>query len=62
MDQSKLTSELIEKVKACTTKEELVDLFESEGIELDDEQLAAVAGGMSQENLMDLLKLRACVM
>ena len=62
MDQSKLTSELIEKVKACTTKEELVDLFESEGIELDDEQLAAVAGGMSQENLMDLLKPRACVM
>ena len=37
--------ELQEKLKACTSVEELVALAEKEGMELSDEQMEAVAGG-----------------
>lgn len=40
-----LTPELKEKALACKTSEELIALAESEGIELSDEELEAVAGG-----------------
>ena len=40
-----LTKEQISKVKACESSEEILQLAKSEGIELTDEQLAAVAGG-----------------
>lgn len=58
MDLSKLTAEsgidlegtyspeLIAKVEACTSMDELVTLFNSEGIELTDEQLESVSGGI----------------
>ena len=45
MDFNDLTPELMEKAKACTTPAELAALAETEGIELTDEQLDAVAGG-----------------
>ena len=40
-----LSEELIEKVKHCKTQDELLALAKHEGIELNDEQLAAVTGG-----------------
>ncbi len=40
-----LTEKQIAKVKACKNHEELLALAKAEGIELSDEQLAAVSGG-----------------
>ena len=40
-----LTEEQIVKVKACKNQDELLALAKKEGIELTDEQLAAVSGG-----------------
>ena len=40
-----LTEEQIEKVKACKSQEELLALAKAEGIQLSEEQLAAVSGG-----------------
>ena len=40
-----LTEEQIEKVKKCKNVEELLALAKKEGLELNDEQLAAVNGG-----------------
>ena len=45
MDYKDLTPEQLEKAKACTTTEELVALAQSEGIDLTDEQLNAMASG-----------------
>ena len=42
---SDLTPEQMEKARACKSPEELVELANSEGIELTDEQLNAIAGG-----------------
>ena len=44
MDNSKITSELMEKAKGKTA-EELIALAREEGIELTDEQLDAISGG-----------------
>ncbi|MBR2835444.1 MAG: hypothetical protein IKE43_07035 [Coriobacteriales bacterium] len=41
----KLTPEQMEKAKACKNSDELIALAESEGIELTDNQLDAIAGG-----------------
>jgi len=40
-----LTEEQIAKVKACKNQDELLALAREEGIELNEEQLAAVSGG-----------------
>ena len=40
-----LTPEQIEKVKACKSSDELLELAKAEGIKLNDEQLQAVSGG-----------------
>ena len=40
-----LTEEQIAKVKACKNNEDLLKLAKEEGVELNDEQLAAVNGG-----------------
>ena len=47
MDISNLTPEQIEKAKACRNSNELFELAREEGIELNDEQLNAVSGGVS---------------
>ena len=39
--------ELQARLRACETAEELVGIFEAEGVELDDQQLAAVGGGFN---------------
>lgn len=41
-----LTEEQIAKVKACKNQDELLKLAKAEGIELTDEQLQAVNGGI----------------
>jgi len=41
-----LTEEQIAKVKACKNKDELLSLAKKEGVELTDEQLEAVSGGI----------------
>ena len=40
-----LTGEQIAKAKECKNQEELLKLAKAEGVELNDEQLAAVNGG-----------------
>ena len=40
-----LTEEQIAKAKACKNVEEIIAVAKEEGIELNDEQLAAVSGG-----------------
>ena len=40
-----LSEEQIKKVEACKDSEEILSLAKAEGIELTDEQLAAVSGG-----------------
>ena len=40
-----LNAEQISRVKACKNGEELLKLAKAEGVELNDEQLAAVNGG-----------------
>ena len=46
MEFEGLTPELKAKAIACKTSEELVELIKSEGIELTDEQLETIAGGV----------------
>lgn len=45
MNSNELTPELREKVKACTTPEEIIALAKAEGYELSDEELSAISGG-----------------
>ena len=40
-----LTPEQMEKARACKSADDLVKLADSEGIELTDEQVEAIAGG-----------------
>ena len=43
--KEQLTPEQMEKVRACKSPDELVELAKAEGLELNDEQLDAIAGG-----------------
>ena len=45
-----LTEEQIAKAKACKNQKELLELAQAEGVELNDEQLAAVSGGICSES------------
>ncbi|MBO7573870.1 MAG: hypothetical protein J6T25_03740 [Bacilli bacterium] len=45
-----LTEEQIAKVKACKNQEEILRLAKEEGIELTDEQLEAVNGGVCTDD------------
>ena len=47
-----LTKEQIAKVKACKSQEELLAMAKEEGIELSDEQLEAVSGGVCSATTM----------
>ena len=46
MNIEDLSPELQEKAKACKTVEELFELAKEEGIELGEEELEAINGGM----------------
>ena len=41
-----LSEEQIKKVEACKSPEEILSLAKAEGVELNEEQLAAVSGGV----------------
>ena len=45
MDFDSLSQELREKALACKTPEELLELAKAEGVELNEEQYEAIAGG-----------------
>ena len=45
-----LTDEQIKKVEACKSSEEILNLAKTEGVELNEEQLAAVSGGLCSES------------
>ena len=45
MNIENLSPELREKVLACETKEQLIELVKEEGVELTDEQIDEISGG-----------------
>ena len=47
-----LSPEVQEKAEACETAEELAELAESEGIELSEDDLDAIAGGVSRKRIL----------
>ena len=47
-----LSPELQEKIESCETVEELTNLAEAEGIELSDEDLDGIAGGVSKKKVI----------
>lgn len=51
MDFKELSPELMERARACKTSEELIDLANSEGMELSDEQIEAISGGHNRWTL-----------
>ena len=53
MDIKDLTSEQMEKAKACASPSELIELAKAEGVELSDEQLEQISGGDFWEGLCD---------
>jgi hypothetical protein len=46
MNYEDLSPEVLEKAKACKTPEELYALAKEEGIELSEDEIAAVSGGV----------------
>ncbi len=48
-DLNKLSPELKEKLSKCRSKEEVLDLIKTSGIELTDEQLDLLSGGKEKE-------------
>ena len=55
MNTQELSPELREKMLACETKEQLIELVKDEGIELTDEQIEEISGGGC-----DLVHLASC--
>ena len=55
MNLEDLSLDLREKMLACETKDQLVELVKDEGIELTDEQIEEISGGGC-----DLLHLASC--
>ncbi|MCR4870422.1 MAG: Nif11-like leader peptide family natural product precursor [Atopobiaceae bacterium] len=51
MDLESLSPELLEKAKACKTAEELTALAKEAGLELSEEELSSIAGGLLLEDL-----------
>ncbi len=51
MNFEDLSPELKSKVEACKTPEEMLALAKKEGYELSDEELQAISGGMSWEDM-----------
>jgi len=60
MSKDKLTPELLDKLKACKTAEDLAELAKNEGIGLDDDMLEALSGGVGG-CLVDFLDAKGCL-
>ena len=56
MEFKDLTPEQQAKARACKTPEELLALAKAEGYELSDTELEAIAGGMSWEDVGDIIQ------
>ena len=55
-----LTDEQIERAKACRSHDELLKMAKAEGVELTDEQLAAIDGGMCSSDHAVEIKCPKC--
>ena len=44
-----LTEEQLEKIRACKSTEEMLEIAKEEGVELSEEQLEAITGGACEE-------------
>ena len=44
-----LTEEQLEKIRACKSTEEMLEVAKEEGVELSEEQLEAITGGACEE-------------
>lgn len=53
MSFENLTPEQMEKAKACKTAEEIAAIASEEGVELADEMLEGIAGGIDMPELPD---------
>ena len=60
MNFADLTPEQQEKARACKTPEELLALAQEEGIQLSDNDLEAVAGGVSWDCISDCNDHQPC--
>ena len=47
-----LSPEMQEKAEACETAEELAELAQAEGVELSEDDLDAIAGGISKKKVL----------
>lgn len=54
MNLDDLSPELLEKLKACTTQEELLTLAKEAGVTFSDEELEGISGGVSDECRLDI--------
>ena len=55
MDLDKLSPEIQEKIKTCTSADELMTLAREEGVELSDAELDAIVGGVDWTDLCTVL-------
>ena len=55
-----LSPELQEKAKACKTPEDMIKLAEEAGLELSDDELASISGGVSWDCISDCPEHMPC--
>ena len=51
----KLSKDSLERMQECTNAQEVMDILNEEGVELTDEQLEAVVGGISLDRILPIL-------
>ena len=61
MNINDLSPELREKARACGSSEELFELAKEEGMEIPDEQLEGIAGGLCSEHEWGCPADKCCV-
>ena len=49
MDFEKLSDNIKDEIRECTSSDELLDLAAREGVELTDEQVEAISGGAARD-------------
>ena len=56
MEQEKLSQDLIDKAKECTSVEEVTELLQAEGYELPDELVEEISGGLAFGDMLARLE------